>query len=555
MNLNKIKWHFKFHWLKYVGGIFLLVTVLPIVVWILTIAQPLVIYRRLDEFQRLGYLAQLSTVPMWSTLSAVTFIIGLWWLHHGGGFMKWGKNKVKAEFVNVKWDEVIGLKDAKVEAWEVVELLKDRTLTERIGGKILRGIMLMGPPGCGKTYLAKAIATEAGIPFMSVSGSEFVEIFVGVGPSRVRKLFKQARQLAQMHGAAIIFIDELDAVGTERKADLGFGARTEQNNTVNQLLVEMDGIQEQGANIIVIGATNAPESSLDQALLRPGRFDRKIYVDLPGLEDRENLFEFYLGRVKHDETVVVGKLARRAVWKSPADIENIIKEAALIAARHKREEVTSKDITEALERIELGFKHRKTLTADEKKRVAYHEAGHLIAAYILHPTDDVFKASIISRRDALGMVFHQPREEIFTSSRERILANVKVALGGYAAEKFKFSSTSDGVAQDFRNAMNQAHNMVWRYGMGPSGLIGDHELLVGQARFRGESSEDKLSERLKEKLNEDTQTILHECLKDVDELLKREQALLDRFANELIQKEELEYDEIEAIMQASGKGR
>lgn len=555
MSWNKLKWHFKFHWLKYVGGVFLSVTVLPILFWILTIAQPLVIYRRLDELQRLGYLAQLSTVPMWSTLSALTFVVGMWWLHHGGGFMKWGKSKVKAAFVNIKWDDVIGLKEAKTEAWEVVELLKDRTLTERIGGKILRGILLTGPPGCGKTYLAKAIATEAGIPFIPVSGSEFVEIFVGVGPGRVRKLFKQARQLAQIHGACIIFIDEIDAVGTERKTDLGFGARTEANNTVNQLLVEMDGIQEQGSNVIVIGATNAPETSLDQALLRPGRFDRKIYVDLPTLEDRTQLFTHYLKKVAHAETVNVEKLARRAVWKSPADIENLIKEAALIAARHKREKVEMGDMSEAMERIDLGFKHHRRLTADEKKRVAYHESGHLIATYFLHPTDDVFKASIISRRDALGMVFHQPREEIFTSSRERIVANVKVALGGYVAEKLKFSSTSDGVAQDFRNAMQHAHNMVWKYGMGPSGLIGDHELLVGQARFRGESSEDKLSERLKEKLNIDTQQILQECLKEVEELLKREEPLLDRFADELIKKDELEYDEIEAIMRESGKSK
>ncbi len=504
----------------------------------------------LESFYAKLTLATLPLQLLMVAMNAFIFVYMYMTMFRGGiGRMK--KSAVKPENVNVRFADVIGMEEAKKEALEVVRLLKDRKMVQNIGGKVVRGIMMIGPPGCGKTYLAKAIATEAGIPFISASGSEFVEVFVGIGPSRVRQLFKKARRLAYGDGASILFIDELDAVGCSRSADLGFGARTEQNNTVNQLLVELDGLNDRKEDVIIIGATNARESELDQALLRPGRIDRKIYVDKPNFEDREKIFQYYLKKIKHDVNIDLKKLAMRTVWKSAADIENIVKESALIATRYKREGVTFKDVSEAIERIDLGMKHHKRMTPDERRRVAYHEAGHLIVTYFLHPTDDVFKASIISRRDALGVVYHQPSEELFLSNRERILANIKVALAGFVAERMKCGSSSDGVSSDFQQAMHLAHNMVWRLGMGSNGFIGDYATLLSRGFI--DASGDKLSDGVKEKLNDETHLILQECLRSVEELIKNEEVILDRFANELLTKEELEYDEIEQIFAEYGK--
>ena len=544
--LDKLRVLWDLHWIKAVLVLFL----------IASIAWPWIELSNMDSYQR-SYLRAIASMTMiQSVIYSGIFVVMLYWLHYGGGsFSKMGKSQVKSDQVNIKWDDVIGMEEAKREAWEVVELLKDHAKVTQIGGKMLRGVLLSGPPGCGKTYLAKAIATESGLPFLSISGSEFIEIFVGTGPARVRKIFKKAQQLARLEGGCIIFIDELDAVGTSRGADLGFGAQTERNNTVNELLVQMDGLESLRYNIVVIGATNASESVLDPALLRPGRLDRKIYVDRPGLDDREKLYQFYLAKVKADPAIDVARLARRSVWKSPADIENIVKESALIATRNQRQIITSKDLSEALERVELGFKRRRKMTEDERRRIAFHEAGHIVVTYLLHPTDDVFKASIISRRDALGIVYHQPREELFTSSRNRILANIKAALGGFVAEKLKFDSTSDGVSADFHNAMTQAHNMVWRLGMGMNGFVGDYESLLSSSMFRGAGTGDRLSDRMKDRLNEETHQILSQCVKDVEALLKQEDPLLERFANELLQKEELEYDDIEAVFVEHGKQR
>ncbi|MBI2884731.1 MAG: AAA family ATPase [Candidatus Omnitrophica bacterium] len=544
--VRKLRFFWELHWVKLACILVLLVCIL----------MPVFVLSKIDSYQRLYIIALLSIFPIEAILSAAFFVVFLYWLHYGGGsFSKMNKSMIRGDQVNVRWDEVIGMEEAKQEAGEVVELLRDHLRVEQIGGKVLRGVLLSGPPGCGKTYLAKAIATESGLPFLSVSGSEFIEIFVGTGPARVRKIFKKAQQMARIEGGCIIFIDELDAVGTSRGADLGFGAQTERNNTVNELLVQMDGLESSRYNIVVIAATNASEAVLDQALLRPGRLDRKIYVDRPGLDDRQKLYAFYLTKVKTDPGVDTARLARRSVWKSPADIENIVKEAALIATRNKRDIVTSKDLSDALERIEMGFKRRRKMNEGERRRIAYHESGHIIVTYLLHPTDDVFKASIVSRRDALGVVYHQPREELFTSSRDRILANIKAALGGYVAEKLKFDSTSDGVAADFQNAMLQAHQMVWRLGMGSNGFIGDYEVLLGSSMFRGASQGERLSDRTKERLNEETHAILLQCLKDVDTLLRAEDKLLERFATELLKKEELDYDEIEAIFVEFGKQR
>ncbi|PIV39194.1 MAG: hypothetical protein COS29_03835 [Candidatus Omnitrophica bacterium CG02_land_8_20_14_3_00__42_8] len=496
----------------------------------------------LESFYRHLTIAQMPISLLLAGVNAGIFVF-MYMIFLQGGFTKIKQTTIKGENVNIHWDDVIGMEGAKQEALEVVELIKDRTKLLKIGGKILRGLLMIGPPGCGKTYLAKAIATEAGIPFISMSGSEFTEIFVGVGAARVRKLFKKARSLAYGYGASIIFIDELDAIGRQRSFSF-MGGGQETNSTQNQLLVEMDGLQDKDSNVIIIGATNAAEGILDLALLRPGRFDRKIYIDRPNLEEREKVFEYYLKKIKYEPTVNIGRLARQAVHKSPAEIENLIKESALIATRNKKESVGNKELSEAMERIEMGMKHKKHMTKEEREMVAFHETGHLVVMYMFHPTDDVFKASIISRKEALGVVHAQPREELYTHNKEKLLADIKVDLSGYVAEKIKFGTTSTGVASDFQKAMQIAHNMVWMIGMSDAGYVGDYTIIP----------KSQLSESLKEKLNFETDKIIQNCLKEVEALLKKEWPIVDRFVKELLEKDELEYDEIEAIFREYGKG-
>lgn len=495
----------------------------------------------LESYYRNITLATMPLQMLMVAMNAIIFVY-LYMIVLRGGFAKIDRKNVKASDVNVRFSDVVGIDEAKEEAWEVVQLIKDHARLKAIGGKILRGILMVGPPGCGKTYLAKAIATEAGLPFLSMAASEFVEIFVGVGASRVRKLFQKARSLAYGFGGCIVFIDELDAMGRNRVFNQ-FGGGSETNSTQNQLLVEMDGLGGREENVIIIGATNAAEDVLDPALLRPGRFDRKVYITRPGLEGREKLFQYYLGKVKHEASIDVGHLARKAVGKSPAEIENIVKEAALIATRNGKDVISYKEITEAIERIELGVKNRIKMQDSEKEMTAYHEAGHLLTIYFLHPTDDVFKASIIPRKTSLGVVHHQPREEYYSHDRDKLLADIKCAVAGYVAERVRKGVTTSGVSADFANAMRVAHMMVWKLGMGPSGYIGDYSVIP----------EHELSETVKTKLNDDTNLILKKCMDEVDELLKREKTIFERFAHELLVRQELEYDEIEAIFAEYGK--
>jgi len=499
----------------------------------------------LESFYRKMTLATLPLQFLMAGIHAGIFVF-MYLVFLRGGFAKLDKAPIKGKDIEIRWKDVIGMEDAKQEAWEVVQLVRDRTKLMAVGGKVIKGLLMLGPPGCGKTYLAKAIATEARLPFISMSGSEFTEIFVGVGASRVRKLFKKARDLAYGYAGCIVFIDELDAIGRARQLSWGGGGQ-ETNATQNQLLVELDGLKEKGGNVVVIGATNAPEESLDKALLRPGRFDRKIYVNPPGLEDREKIFAYYLSKVKTDENMDIGRLARREVYKTPADIANIVTESALIATRKRTIVISMKELSEAFERIDLGIKHRITMPKKEKEMTAYHESGHLIVTYFLHPTNDVFKASIIPRRGTLGVVWSPQREEFHSRSKDMLLADIKTSIGGYAAEKLVFGTTTWGVASDFANIMSIAHSMVWRWGMGDSGYIGDYTQIPAGGSFQEKAGAEQLADELKLKLNNDTSKIIKDCLKEVEDLLKSERVILDRFAKELLAKEELEYDEIEAI--------
>lgn len=524
------KMHFLNHRVK------ILITLASVILIVLTIFG----MASLESYYRNITLATLPLQMLMFALNAVIFA----YLYMGlmrGGFSKMDKKTIKGKDVNVTFNDVIGMDEAKEEAWEVVQLIKDHAKLKKIGGKILRGILMIGPPGCGKTYLAKAIATEAGLPFLSMAASEFVEIFVGVGASRVRQLFKKARSLAYGFGGAIIFIDELDAMGKNRTFNQ-FG-NSETNSTQNQILVELDGLGSDAENVIVIGATNAPEDSLDPALLRPGRFDRKIYVGRPGLEEREKIFQYYLSKVKHDAAIDCRRLARKAVGKSPAEIENIVKEAALIATRNGKEMVSYREISDAVERIELGVKHKIKMTSQEKEMTAHHEAGHLVVTYLLHPRNDVFKASIIPRKQTLGVVHPTPREEWHSHDRATLVADIKVSLAGYVGEKLKYQTTTNGVSSDFQKATKLAHYMVWSIGMGGNGFVGDYTSIPDA----------QLSEAMKEKLNQETDQLIQKCLKEVQDLLTTEKQIFERFAQELLQKEELEYDEIEAIFNEYGK--
>ncbi|TAM35009.1 AAA family ATPase [bacterium] len=548
MNWKKIRFYIKLHWLKALLFTALLALGISLTIFVI------IGIRAWNESESYLRQSQLAMIPLQLYLQIIMALIFgfvytylMYWLYFKRGassFSQTQKKSVSGGDVGITWKDVIGMDEAKQEALEVVKLITDRASLQRIGGKILKGILVLGPPGCGKTYLAKAIATEANLPFISMSGSEFVEMFVGVGAGRVRSLFKKAQQLAELEGGCIIFIDEVDAIGAQRAMDRGFGGTTEHNTTLNQLLVEMDGLKDKDYNVVLIGATNAPEQYLDEALLRPGRFDRKIIVDKPNLEDRQKLFAYYLNKVKYDPAdVKLDRLARITVGQSPADIANIVREAALIAVRNQKTLISMREIDEARERIALGIKRRIKLSEKEKWQIAYHEAGHAVVTYLFAPTQDVFKITITPRGPTGGVTWVPEKEDTFVKDSNKMYAQIKICLGSYAAEMIKYNATTNGVFADFSSAMHYAHQMVWNVGMGKSGLLGNWEIV------------DKISEDLKAKLDADVQHILKTCLDEVTVLLKKEEPLLDKLAKELVAKDELNYDEIEAIFKEFGKSR
>ena len=531
--MRKIKMFFYDNWGKILIALAFLI-LLFLTIWGLS---------KLESFYRNMTLATLPMQMLFACINAIVFV-GAYLYFMRGGFGKMKKKKIEAKNINVKFSDVIGLEEAKKEAMEVVELIKNSSRIKEIGGKVVKGIMLMGHPGCGKTLLAKAIATEAKMPFLSISGSEFVEVFVGVGASRVRQLFQQARKLAYAEGACIIFIDEIEVIGRGRTFSY-MGGGEETNSTQNQLLVEMDGLESNKNNIIVIGATNANENVLDKALLRPGRFDRKITVNLPNFNDRKKLFEFYLGKVKADKTIDVAKLAKKTIYSSPADIENIIKEAAIIATRSKKEMVEFADISSAIDRIQMGVETHLTVLDKEREATAYHETGHAVAMYMLHTTNEIFKVTIKSRGGALGFVAPNPKEELHSHNKEKLLSDIMVSLAGYSAERIKYGTTTTGVSADFKHAMTVANYMVWQLGMGREGYIGDFTAIPTE----------EISSKLKEDLNDQTREILNSCLKKTDDCLKENWDVVEDIVKELLLKEELECEEIEEVFKKHGKSK
>ena len=380
----------------------------------------------------------------------------------GGGIFNISKSKAQLyekESTSVTFNDVAGLHEAKVEIEEIVHFLKNPAKYTQLGGKIPKGALLVGPPGTGKTLLAKAVAGEAHVPFFSLAGSDFVEMFVGVGASRVRDLFKQAKEVAP----SIVFIDEIDAVGRQRGAGLG-GGHDEREQTLNQMLVEMDGFEDNSA-VILIAATNRPDI-LDPALLRPGRFDRQVTVDRPDVKGRKKILGVHAENKPMEKTVDLGRIAKLTPGFTGADLANLMNESALLAARRRRERISMGEVEEAMERVMAGpEKKGRVMTQAERMTIAYHESGHALVGHVLENSDPVHKISIISRGRALGYTMQLPEEDRFLETRDGMLDQIAVLLGGRTAEELFCSDITTGASNDLERATKLAREMVTRYGM------------------------------------------------------------------------------------------
>ena len=436
--------------------------------------------------------------------------------------------------IKENFDSVAGAAEAKEELKDVIDFLKNPGKFKRLGAKITRGVLLVGEPGNGKTLLAKAVAGEANCPFFSISGSDFIEVFVGVGASRVRDLFTQARK----HSPSIIFIDEIDAVGRHRGSGLG-GGHDEREQTLNQLLTEMDGFQTTGESVIVIAATNRPDV-LDKALLRPGRFDRRVHVPFPDLISREHILKVHAKGVKIDSEVNLAKIARGTPGFSGADLANLINEAAINASKCDQKTVRIKDFEEARDKILLG-KEIKTMvqTPKELKITSYHESGHALVRLMLpDDTDPLHKVTIIPRGRALGVAHSLPVRDKYTSTKNEMLASIMVALGGRAAEELVFGKLTTGASSDFKTATNMARNMVCYYGMSDLGIT-----VYGQG-----STDFDYSQKTAERIDEEVSKILDNCYKQAKEILEKNKDKLDALALTLLEKETMFASEIYELL-------
>ncbi|QOJ19609.1 MAG: ATP-dependent metallopeptidase FtsH/Yme1/Tma family protein [Gammaproteobacteria bacterium] len=470
----------------------------------------------------------------------------------GGGLMSIGKSRAKVfveKETKVTFDDVAGVDEAKEELVEIINFLKNPADYGRLGGRAPKGILLVGPPGTGKTLLARAVAGEAGVPFFSISGSEFVEMFVGVGAARVRDLFEQARQMAP----AIIFIDELDALGRARGAYGGFGGgHDEKEQTLNQLLSELDGF-DPSSGIVLLAATNRPEI-LDPALLRAGRFDRQVLVDRPDKLGREQILAVHVKKVKLHNDVKLDQVAALTPGFSGADLANLINEAALLATRRAGEAVTMADVTNAIERIVAGLEKRnRLLNQDERRVVAFHELGHAMVALALPGTDEVHKVSIIPRGvGALGYTIQRPTEDRFLMTRVELLNKMAILLGGRAAEQVVFNEVSTGAADDLVRATDIARAMVLRYGM--SEALGNVAYDREQSAFLQPNmmlpQNRNYSEETANKIDTAVRVLVDQALERAVNILQNNRMLLDKTAEELLKTETLNQPEIAQLKQA-----
>jgi len=447
----------------------------------------------------------------------------------------------------VTFKDVAGISDVKEELNEIVEFLKYPKKFIDIGARIPKGVLLMGPPGSGKTLLARAVAGEAGVPFFHLSGSEFVEMFVGVGASRVRDLFK----VAKSNAPAIIFIDEIDAVGRHRGSGVG-GGHDEREQTLNQILVEMDGF-EPHEKVIVLAATNRPDV-LDPALLRPGRFDRRVTLDLPDVKEREEILDIHSKGKPFAEDVKLKVIAERTPGFSGADLQNLMNEGAILAARDGRKKISQYDLIRSIEKVMLGPERKShLLTKEEKKITAYHEAGHALVSSVLPHADPVHKVSVVSRGRAAGYTLKLPVEERHLYNKAHFLDEIAVAMGGYTAEKIIFGDITTGASNDLKYATEVARSLVVRYGMsdkiGPVAWGGRYEPIFLGKDF---SSEKDYSESVAKEIDAEITRIMGEGQKKAEENIIKYRQVLDEIANVLIEKETIENDEFDAIISKHG---
>ena len=460
--------------------------------------------------------------------------------------MSFGKSRARFQMeakTGVKFDDVAGVKEAKEELEEVVTFLKLPEKFTAVGAKIPKGVLLVGPPGTGKTLLAKAIAGEAGVPFFSMSGSEFVEMFVGVGASRVRDLFKKAKDNAP----CLIFIDEIDAVGRQRGAGIG-GGNDEREQTLNQLLTEMDGF-EGNTGIIIIAATNRPDV-LDSALLRPGRFDRQVIVDVPDLKGRQEILTVHAQNKKIDPTVSLEAIARRTPGFTGADLANLLNEAAILTARRRKEAVTDLEIDDAIDRVVAGMEGTALVDSKSKRLIAYHEVGHALVGTLVNGHDPVQKVTLIPRGQALGLTWFTPNEEQGLISRSQILARIAATLGGRAAEEIVFgkAEVTTGAGNDLQQVTSLARQMVTKFGMSDLGPVSlenqNNDVFLG--RDWGNKSE--YSEDIAAKIDAAVREIVNKCYIQAKEIIEENRLILERVVDLLIEQETIEGDVFRKIV-------